>query len=227
MSTTSIQMGADTEAEIGIPETITASPDAYSELYPISSANLPTIHTSVMLRRLIDNVPPDHFTLDWLISSMPDRSYGVVVLFLALFSFIPVIGVFTRLMIMFLALQIIWGRRSPAFPRHMMVRKFSSRHLKQLPPFAFRALTRIEKSIRPRWAPLLSGRRLSGMILFLVSLVSLILPVPFANVPAAAIIALMALAYLEHDGLLLLVAQSAGIGFLALTALGIFEAVYL
>ena len=227
MSATSIQMVADTDADIVVPETVVTPSETYSELYPISLANLPTIHTSVMLRRLIDNVPPDHFTLDWLISSMPDRSYGVVVLFLALFSFVPIVGVFTRLLIMFLALQIIWGRRSPAFPKQMMVRKFSSRHLTQLPPFALRALTRIEKSIRPRWAPLLNGRRLSGIILFLVSLVSLLLPVPFANVPAAAILALMALAYLEHDGLLLLVAQSAGIGFLALTALAILKAIYL
>ena len=138
----------------------------------------------------------------------------------------PIIGVFSRLLIMFLALQIILGRRSPALPKRMMVRKFSSRHLTQLPPFAFRALTRIEKSIRPRWAPLLNGRRISGVILFLVSLVSLILPVPFANVPAAAIILMMALAYLEHDGLLLLVAQSAGVALLALTAVAILEATY-
>jgi len=188
----------------------------YSELYPISPASLPTIHTSVMLRRLIDNAPPDHFTLDWLVSSMPGRSYGIVVLFLALLSFVPIVGVGARLLVMFLALQIIFGRRSPAFPQLVMMRKFSSRHLTRMPLVAFRALSYVEKSIRPRWAPILNGRRISGIILFLVSLMSLLLPVPFANVPAAAIIALMALAYLEHDGLLLIVAEALGVGMMIL-----------
>ncbi len=170
-----------------------------------------------MLRRLIDNVPPDHFTLDWLIGSMPNRSYGIVILFLAFISFVPIVGIFARLIIMFFALQIIWGYQSPALPERLMLRRFSSRRLKQIPPFTFVALQYIEKSVRPRWQPYLGARRLSGAIVFLVCLISLLLPLPLANVPAAAIIALMALAYLEHDGLLLVIAQLLGVSMLGLT----------
>jgi hypothetical protein len=189
-----------------------------SKLYPIPSQSLPTIHTSVMLRRLIDNVPDEHFTLDWLISSMPKRSYGIVVFFLALVTLVPFIGVLARLWIMFLALQIMLGYPSPALPQRVMLRKFPSRHLTGLSSFTFSVLTHIERSIRPRWSSILAIRRLSGAILFLIALDSLAVPLPFANVPAAFVMALMALAYLEHDGLLLVVAEAVGCVMLALTA---------
>jgi hypothetical protein len=200
---------------------------AVSQLYPILPENLPTIHTSVMLRRLIDNAPPEHFTLDWLIGSMPNRSYGVVILFLALLSFIPVAGVIARLIIMYFALQIIMGHQSPVLPERLMLRRFSTRHLTRIPLFTFRTLGYIEKSIRPRWSPFLGGRRLSGAIVFLVCLVSILVPLPLANVPAAAIVALMALAYLEHDGLLLVIAQAMGLGLLVLTTIAILGATHL
>ena len=200
---------------------------SFSKLYPIAPESLPTIRTSVMLRRLIDNVPDEHFTLDWLISSMPNRSYGVVIFFLALISFVPVAGDFARVVIMFFALQIMWGYRSPVLPLRVRMRKLSSRHLTRLPKITFSALTHLEKSIRPRWSPILNVRRFTGAILFMVCLVSLLVPLPFSNVPAAAVIALMALAYLEHDGLLLVIAELAGIGMVMLTLLVVLEATHL
>ena len=200
---------------------------AFSQLYPIAPESLPTIHTSVMLRRLIDNVPPDHFTLDWLMSNMPNRSYGVIILFLAFLSFVPIVGVFSRLIIMLFAVQIMCGYRCPVLPHRFRMRKFPSHHLTRLPAFTLSVLTRLERSIRPRWSAMLGVRRLSGLLLFLLCLVSLLLPLPFANVPAAAIIALMALAYLEHDGLLLVVVQTAGFAMLGLIGIAFFEASYL
>jgi hypothetical protein len=164
----------------------------------------------------MDNAPPDSFTLNWVVDNMPNRSYGVVILFLGLISFIPIISILSRLLVMLFALQIILGFRRPALPERIMMRALPSRHLRQLPSYTFSALTYIEKTIRPRWEPFLGVRRISGAIVFLVSLVSLLAPVPFANVPAAAIIVLMALAYLEHDGLLLVFAQIVGLAILTL-----------
>jgi hypothetical protein len=72
----------------------------------------------------------------------------------------------------------------------------------------------------------LDGHRLSGIIVFCVCLVSLLVPLPLSNVPAAAIIVLTALAYLEHDGLLLVIAQTAGIAMLALVSVAFLETFY-
>lgn len=195
---------------------------SFSQLYPIPPESGSTIHTSVILRRLMDNVPSDSFTLNWVVDNMPNRSYGVVILFLGLISFIPIISIFSRLLIMLFALQIILGYRRPALPERIMMRALPSHRLKQLPSYTFPVLTYIEKTIRPRWEPFLGVRRLSGAIVFLICLVSLLAPVPFANVPAAAIIVLMALAYLEHDGLLLVFTQIAGLAMLSLISLAAF-----
>jgi hypothetical protein len=156
---------------------------------------------------------------------MPNRSYGIVILFLALISFVPVVGVVSRLIIMLLALQIIWGRPSPALPQRLMARKFSSRHLTRIPAVVFSSLHYMERYVRPRWHSILGGRRLSGTIVFLACLISLLLPIPFANVPAAAIVMLMALAYLEHDGLFLVLAQIAGLAMIVFTSVIIMGAV--
>ncbi|HEU0118628.1 MAG TPA: exopolysaccharide biosynthesis protein, partial [Alphaproteobacteria bacterium] len=49
-----------------------------------------------------------------------------------------------------------------------------------------------------------------------ICLISLLAPLPLANVPAAAITVLIALAYLEHDGLLLILTQILGLAILSL-----------
>jgi len=200
---------------------------SFSQLYPIPSESHSTIHTSVILRRLIDNIPSDTFTLNWVVENMPNRSYGVVILFLGLISFIPIISIFSRLLIMLFALQIVLGFRRPALPKRIMMRALPSRHLSRLPSYTFSVLTYIEKTIRPRWEPYLGVRRLSGVIVFLISLVSLLTPLPFANVPAAAITVLMALAYLEHDGLLLVFTQITGLGILVLISVAALSATHI
>lgn len=200
---------------------------SFSELYPIPSESHSTIHTSVILRRLMDNAPSDYFTLNWVVASMPNRSYGIVIFFLGLISFIPIISIFSRLMIMLFALQIIIGYHSPVLPERIMMRALPSRHLTQLPPYTFSVLTYIEKTIRPRWEVFLGVRRLSGAIVFLISLISLLAPVPFANVPAGAITVLIALAYLEHDGLLLVLTQIAGLTMLTLISVAAFSVTHI
>jgi hypothetical protein len=40
----------------------------------------PHVPTSLVLQELLDEAPADYFTLDWLIGSLPDRSFGIVML---------------------------------------------------------------------------------------------------------------------------------------------------
>ena len=42
------------------------------------------IPTSVVLQRLHDEMPTDHFTLGWLMHSLHKRSFGIIMLLLAL-----------------------------------------------------------------------------------------------------------------------------------------------
>lgn len=165
------------------------------------------IHTSVLLRKLIDDAADvDFFTVDWLIAHLPKHSFGVIMLFLALISLLPIISVISRLMILVLALQIIFGSHRPVLPQRLMTRPLSTKYLSHLDHHAIPALRQLERAVRPRWPTLLKGmRRFVAFIAVLLVLVSLVAPIPFANMPPAIICVMISLAYIEHDGMLLLI----------------------
>jgi hypothetical protein len=47
------------------------------------------VPTSAVLQRLHDEVPASHFTLGWLMHSLRKRSFGIVMLLLALVAIAP------------------------------------------------------------------------------------------------------------------------------------------
>ena len=164
-------------------------------------------HASGVLQRLIAEAPPDFFTLEWLIGNLPNRSFGLILFFVALIGLLPVISYVSSILIIILTFQIICGYRNPVLPKRIMVRPLPSKYLKLLSRDVVPALRQLERVVHPRWPIMLKGTRrftafvaMSGTILLLPS------PVPLSNMPVAAIAALMALAYIEHDGLMLFLA---------------------
>ena len=66
--------------------------------------------------------------------------------------------------------------------------------------------------IHPRWhTPIGATKRLVGAIVLTLSATLVLIPVPLSNVAPALVIALIALAYLEEDGILLLIAVLAAV----------------
>jgi hypothetical protein len=62
----------------------------------------------------------------------------------------------------------------------------------------------LEKVIHPRWpTPFEPTKRLIGAVVVILSASLVFIPIPLSNVIPALVIALIALAYLEEDGLLL------------------------
>ncbi len=81
--------------------------------------------------------------------------------------------------------------------------------------YAIPVLEYFEKFARPRWVPFLAAaRHIAALLAFLLTVVSLLIPLPFANIPVAIVSALMALAYIEHDGILLACALFISVGIL-------------
>jgi len=64
-------------------------------------------------------------------------------------------------------------------------------------------------------------KRTVGTVVLLLSLTLAFFPIPLSNVVPAVAIALISLAYLEEDGILLLVAMLAGLSALAAATLTI------
>lgn len=170
------------------------------------------IHTSVVLQRLQDGAPADHFTLGWLVVNLRKRSYGMLMLVLALFAIVPGVSFVAGLLLVIPAFQMIAGRSAPVFPRRITSRPLSTRHLATVVRRAVPVLKYLEKMVHPRWhTPLDATKRLVGAVVLMLSVVLVIAPIPFGNVLPAAVIALISLAYLEEDGLLLSAALLAGV----------------
>jgi hypothetical protein len=164
-------------------------------------------HTSAILQRLHDELPAEHFTLRWLLAELPGRSFGIIMLILAVVAIAPGVCIVAGVLLLILAGQIIWGRSAPFFPRFITARQLPTRYLAAVMARAVPVLRRIERVIHPRWsAVLVPMRRIAAGIVILLCTLMVLAPIPFVSVVPAVSVALIALAYLEEDGLLLAVA---------------------
>ena len=90
------------------------------------------VPTSVVLQRLHDEAPTDYFTVGWLMGSLHRRSFGIIMLLLALAAMAPGVAIVAGLLLMISALQMIAGRPAPFFPRFIADRPLPTRHLAAL-----------------------------------------------------------------------------------------------
>jgi hypothetical protein len=163
--------------------------------------------TSRLLRELLDDAPPDHFTLGWLMTQLGERSFGTIMLLLALVALAPGISVLAGALTMIPACQLIAGRSAPVFPRSIAARPLPTRHLASMVHRAIPLLRHMEKIVHPRMpTPFEATRRIVGVIVLLLSASLVFTPIPLSNIVPALVIALISLAYLQEDGLLLAIA---------------------
>jgi len=189
--------------------------------HPDAKALIPA---SVLLQRLHDEAPPDHFTLGWLMGRLHKRSFGLIMLLLAVVAIAPGVSIVAGLLLMIPAFQMVAGRHM--FTRRIAVRPLPTRHLAALVQRAVPVLRYLEKLIHPRWpTPLEATKRLVGAVVVLLNVTLLFTPVPVSNVVPALVIALISLAYLEEDGLLLSIALLASIIVLAVELVAVWETV--
>jgi hypothetical protein len=162
------------------------------------------IPTSAVLQQLHDEAPADHFTLGWLMGRLHRRSYGIIMLLLAVVAMAPGVSIVAGVLLMIPAFQMLAGRAAPVFPRRIAAHPLPTRHLAALVQRAVPVLRYLEKVIHPRWpTPFEPTRRLIGAVVLILSASLVLTPIPLSNVIPALVIALIALAYLEEDGLLL------------------------
>jgi hypothetical protein len=186
----------------------------------------PHIPTSLVLQELLDEAPAEHFSLDWLIDSLPDRSFGVLMLLLGLLAMVPFGSILPGLLLAILAAQMTVGRHGPVFPRRIATRPLPTRHLLRIGRQSILLLNHLERVIRPRWpTPFGATKRVIGIVVFLLTCVVLLAPVPLTNIPPGAVIALISLAYIEKDGVLLAVALLLALILLAIAAAAVWGAV--
>jgi hypothetical protein len=184
------------------------------------------VPASVVLQELLDEMPPETFTLSWVLGRLPKHSFGILMLLLALIGVAPGISLLSGLLLGILALQMIAGWRSPAFPRRIAAHPLPARHLANLLQRAIPALKYLERAVHPRWStPAAATQRVVGIVVLLLSLVLLLFPVPFSSILPALVIVAIAFAYLQDDGILLAVASMAAVVMLGLMGAAVWQAI--
>ena len=84
----------------------------------------------------------------------------------------------------------------------------------------------LEKAIHPRWpTPLEATKRLVGTVIVILNTTMVFTPIPLSNVVLALVIALISLAYVEEDGLLLLIALLVAVVVLTIELAVVWETV--
>jgi hypothetical protein len=172
---------------------------------------------SIILQKLHDEAPADHFTLDWLMSNLHKQSFGLIMLVLAIVAVAPGVSVVGGLLLLIPAFQMIVGRSAPAFPRWIAARQLPTRRLGTVVQRAITTLGYLEKMVYPRWpTPPGTTRRVVGFIVMMLSARLILTPIPLSNILPALVIALISLAYAEEDGLILSICLLAGFVMIAI-----------
>ena len=182
------------------------------------------VPASVVLQRLHDEMPTDYFTLGWLMPSLHKHSFGIIILLLALVAITPGLSILAGLLLMIPAAQMIAGKPAPVFPSRVASRSFPARRLAAVLQRAIPMLGYIERVVHPRWHTSPEAtKRLVGAIVVILSATLVFIPIPLSNVVPALVIALISLAYIEGDGLLLSIAMLAAIVVLVLATAALWE----
>lgn len=168
--------------------------------------------------------PEDTLKLGDVFAGLGKRSFGMLLFVCTLPAFIPIPGVGGAVsgpLVILIGVQLLFGMRMPWLPGFIARRgphRRSMTHFRdRLSPW----LQRLERLVRPRLPAMLDHRLASagsGLLLILLGLL-LSLPIPFTNFLFGALLLLFALALLERDGRLMVVAWVGGLT--AVTVFGV------
>ena len=171
------------------------------------------------LRALLDGFtvgdPDEVLPLRDLLAGLGRRAFGMLLLIATLPAFIPIPigGAISGPLVVLIGAQLLLGTRRPWLPRFLANRGPHRHALKRFDGKISPWLARLEKLVRPRLRLLLRQRAaamFTGLLLVLLGLL-LSLPIPLTNYLFGALLLLFALALLERDGVLMIIAWIAGI----------------
>ncbi len=175
------------------------------------------VPTSQIFARLLDEAPASHVTLEFLLQTLGERSFGVLLLLLGLLGVIPGVATVAAILLLVPAAQMIMGRSLPTLPRFLLDRRIPTARLAWLLARAIPVLRWFERFTYPRWqTPFRATRRVVGVAVLLLAL-TLLSPIPLLNLVPDAVIILIAFAWLEKDGVLLAAALFLTLASLAIT----------
>lgn len=184
----------------------------------------PYVPTSQVLERLLHEAAADHVTLDWLIGNLRERSFGVILLVIAIIGMLPGVATFTGLLLFFPAYQMIRARPYPVLPRLIATRRLSTAKIAWVVRRVTPMLRWLERFSYPRWTtPFETTKRVVGVVVALLA-VSLLSPLPFSQIIPNFVLIVIAFSFLEADGIVLAISLTLAFVSIAITLVAIWGA---
>jgi hypothetical protein len=166
---------------------------------------------------MLDQADGERVSVAWLMEQLGERSFGLTLFVMGLIAFVPGASTVVGILTAWPAIQMLLGHDVAVLPRFISRRQLSIERLARVVRVVTPRLEWVERLVRPRWpTPFHTTKRVMGIVMLLLGL-TLVSPVPFSHVVPAFVIMLLAFAYLEEDGVALLVALIAALSSLAVT----------
>jgi hypothetical protein len=181
-----------------------------------------SLRFSQVLRRLAD-APEERLSVHNLVEAFGERAFGALMLCVGLLNMLPWPPGGTTLIgapLLFITAQLTIGRHTLWLPRRICAASFNRANFRAGLLKALPTLERIERLTKPRlsWAVGALAERLIGAVCFLLTLI-LVLPIPGGNFVPAAVIATFAVALVQRDGAVSLLAWLGVTGFVVAAVL--------
>ncbi|MFY2764096.1 exopolysaccharide biosynthesis protein [Arenimonas sp. MALMAid1274] len=186
----------------------------------------PEISTRALLHALVEGSGDRDLSLGDLLDQFQERAFGVFLLISVLPAFVPLpigAGAISGPLVSLIGLQLLFQLEHPWVPRFLSKRELSRSSVTKFRDRTSRLLKWLEKVSRPRAEPVIDhpvAKTFTGLLLVLLGFL-LALPLPATNYPFGLILLAYAIALIERDGRLMLIAWALGIA--QLVVMGVFS----
>lgn len=174
------------------------------------------VRTTELLADVLASSRDEEIAFGDVLDPLGERSFGFVILLLALPNFIPVpigVGGPMGVLVTIVGLQMAFGLARPWLPARLRKRSVRRGTIERFVARLTPVLRWIERLSRPRLETLTRQpvHRITGLLLVLIG-IALALPIPFTNYLFGLLLVVYAVALIERDGITLIVAWLASIG---------------
>lgn len=165
-------------------------------------------YLTTVLAQLIAR-PGSDISIDELLKACGDRAIGGLLLVLAAPNILPLppgSASILSIPVMFMMVQLAFGRRVLWLPRRVLAYRFSRVKMQAVAGRLLPKLARVERLLRPRLGFMLGivQDRLIGLVCLCLA-AFMFLPIPLGNILPAMAMTAFALGLMERDGLLVII----------------------
>ena len=181
--------------------------------------------TSDVIRQFVASLdgPNSSVTVSEIVAALRHRSYGGLILILAVVALVPGISIVGGLMIIVPAAQMMLGWPYPILPGRLGRTRLRVERLRAAVTRMLPIILYIERFVRPRWvwATRPPAENFIGALTIVLAIV-LFIPLPFTNFMPAVAMIVISLGFLERDGVIVTIGLVTSVIALAIGFTAIF-----